>query len=122
MKKLESLEKYVRVPDVSFYGAYFYDGDDIELHNNTETIDDNTLTIIDTIKNGVFHKHKELKVGKTNLIEITDTTYPLKKGQMLVFIENMGFVEVKGLVPLNDAINRLKMLDSNNYDENGNLK
>lgn len=122
MKTLEKLEKYVRVPDVNFYGAYFYDGEDIELHNETETLDDKTLTIVDTIENGIFHKHKKLTIGETGLVEITDTTYPLTKGQMLVFVENMGFVEVKGLVSLEDAINRLKMLDSNYYDENGNLK
>lgn len=122
MKQLDKLEKYVRVPDVNFYGAYFYDGEDIELHNETETLDDKTLTIVDVIENGIFHKHKELKIGETGLVEITDTTYPIKKGQMLVFIENMGFVEVKGLVSLENAINRLKMLDSRYFDDEGNLK
>lgn len=122
MKKLDKLEKYVRVPDVNFYGAYFYDGEDIELHNESETIDDKTLTIVDTIENGIFHKHKVLEVKDKGLVEITDTTYPLEKGQMLVFIENLGFTEVKGLVSLENAINRLKMLDSRYFDENGNLK
>lgn len=64
MKKLESLEKYVQVPDTSFYGAYFYDGEDIELHNQTEEVEGIELTIVDTIENGIFHKHKELKVKK----------------------------------------------------------
>ena len=32
MKVLDKLEKYVRVPDTQFFGAYFYDGEDILLH------------------------------------------------------------------------------------------
>lgn len=122
MKKLEKLEKYVRVPDVNFYGVYFYDGEDIELHNETETVDDKSLTIIDTIENGVFHKHKELKVGEKNLIEVSDLTFPIEKGQMLAFVQNMGFVEVKGIESIDSAINRLKMLDAKYFDENGNIK
>lgn len=122
MKKLEHLDKYVRVPDVNFYGVYFYDGEDIELHNETETIDDKTLTIIDTIENGIFHKHKELKVGEKNLLEVSDLTYPIEKNQMLAFVPNMGFVEVKGIVSINDAIKRLKLLDDKYFDENGEMK
>ena len=36
MKKLDKLDKYVRVPDVNFYGAYFYDGEDITNKSITE--------------------------------------------------------------------------------------
>ena len=122
MKQLEKLDKYVRVPDVNFYGAYFYDGEDIELHNETEDFEDTVLTIIDTIEDGVFKKYKKLEVKSKKLVEESTVTYPLEKGQMLVYVENMGFTEVKGLVSLEDAINRLKMLDNKYYDENGNLK
>lgn len=122
MKQLEKLDKYVRVPDVNFYGAYFYDGEDIELHNETEDFDDTILTIIDTIENGIFKKYKKLEVKSKKLVEETTLTYPLEKGQMLVYVENIGFTEVKGLVSLDDAINRLKMLDNKYYDESGNLK
>lgn len=122
MKQLDKLDKYVRVPDVNFYGAYFYDGEDIELHNETEDFDDTILTIIDTIENGIFKKYKRLEVKSKKLVEESTVTYPLEKGQMLVYVENMGFTEVKGLVSLEDAINRLKMLDNKYYDENGNLK
>lgn len=122
MKQLEKLDKYVRVPDVNFYGAYFYDGEDIELHNETEDFEDTVLTIIDTIEDGVFKKYKKLEVKSKKLVEESTVTYPLEKGQMLVYVENMGFTEVKGLVSLDDAINRLKMLDNKYYDENGNLK
>ena len=65
MKKLDKLEKYVRVPDVQFFGAYFYDGEDILLHDEVEEYKDDSnkkvevrLTIKDVIENGVFKKHK----------------------------------------------------------------
>lgn len=117
MKKLESLEKYVQVPDTNFYGTYFYDGEDIELHNETIEVDDFELTIIDIIENGIFKKHKILKKKSKNLVEETKITYPIQKGQMLVFIQNKGFIEVEGLIPLNDAIERLKLLDNKYWED-----
>ena len=36
MEKLEKLEKVVPVPDTTFYGAYYYDGKDIELCDDIE--------------------------------------------------------------------------------------
>ena len=117
MKKLENLDKYVRVPDLNFYGVYTYDGEDIELHNESETIDDKTLTIVDTIENGVFHKRKTLEIKEKGLVETSDLTYPIEKGQQLAFVQNMGFVEVRGIVPIDDAINRLKLLDTKYIDE-----
>ena len=117
MRQLEKLEKYVQVPDTNFYGAYFYDGEDIELHNETETVNDTTLTIKDVIENGLFKKYKKLEVKSKNLVEETTTTYPIEKGHMLVFIQNRGFMEVKGLIPLNEAIERMKLLDSKYWEE-----
>lgn len=117
MRQLEKLEKYVQVPDTNFYGAYFYDGEDIELHNETETVNDTTLTIKDVIENGVFKKYKKLEVKSKKLVEETTTTYPIEKGHMLVFIQNRGFMEVKGLIPLNEAIERMKLLDSKYWEE-----
>lgn len=121
MKKLEKLEKYVRVPDVSFFGTYFYDGEDIELHNETVEVENYSLTIIDKIENGVFYKHKVLTDKESGLEEITDTKCPIKEGEMLSFAENVGFTKMRGLVSIEDAINRLKMLDSNYFDEEGNI-
>lgn len=121
MKKLEKLEKYVRVPDVSFFGTYFYDGEDIELHNETVEVENYSLTIIDKIENGIFYKHKVLTDKESGLEEITDTKCPIKEGEMLAFAENVGFTKMRGLVSIEDAINRLKMLDSNYFDEEGNI-
>ena len=32
MKKLDKLEKYIKVPDTKFYGVYFYDGEDLKMY------------------------------------------------------------------------------------------
>lgn len=120
MKKLEYLEKYVQVPDTSFYGAYFYEGEDIELHNEKIEADGIELTIVDTIENGIFKKHKILEKKSKGLKEETTITYPIQKNQMLIFIQNKGFMEVEGLIPLDEAIERLKLLDSKYWESENN--
>lgn len=118
MKKLEHLDKYVREPDTQFYGAYFYDGEDILLHDEVEEFKDEKnekveirLTIKDTIKNGVFYKYKKLEDLRTNAIEETNKQYPVKKGDMLIFVMNNGFDKVKGgLIPVEEAISRLEII------------
>lgn len=126
MKKLEKLEKYVRVPDVNFFGAYFYDGEDIELHNSMEEFDDENghvrLTIVDTIENGIFKKYKLIEDLKEHATEEVKKEYPLKKGDMLIYVQYEGFGKTHTkLVSLDDAINTLKQLDSKYFDEAGNL-
>ena len=37
MKKLEKLEKYVIIPNTRFYGGYVFDGEDINLCDDTFT-------------------------------------------------------------------------------------
>lgn len=110
MKKLEHLEKFVRTPDVNFYGVYFYDGEDIELHDETITQGEYTLTIKDIIENGVFKKHKVLTDDK-GLKEESFVEYPIKKDEMLVFIENEGFKKLgAGMIRIKEAIDRYKLL------------
>ena len=129
MKKLDKLEKYVRVPDTQFYGAYFYDGEDILLHDEVEEFNDekgnleSRLTIKDTIENGVFKKYKLFEDIKNNAKEETKREFAVKEGDMLRFVMYEGFTKTHTpLLTINSAIDRLKMLDSRNYDENGELK
>lgn len=129
MKKLDKLEKYVRVPDTQFYGAYFYDGEDIILHDEVEEFNDekgnleSRLTIKDTIENGVFKKYKLFEDIKNNAKEETKREFAVKEGDMLIFVMYEGFTKTHTpLITINSAIDRLKMLDSRNYDENGELK
>lgn len=129
MKKLDKLEKYVRVPDTQFYGTYFYDGEDILLHDEVEEFNDekgnleSRLTIKDTIENGVFKKYKLFEDIKNNAKEETKREFAVKEGDMLIFVMYEGFTKTHTpLITINSAIDRLKMLDSRNYDENGELK
>ena len=117
MKKLEKLEKYVRVPDTQFYGTYFYDGEDIELHNEEEIFNDdkgqpeNRLKIVDIIENGIFKKHKEYEDLQKGIKETTDIEYPLKDNEMLIFVINEGFTKTHTpMIPINKAIERYKLL------------
>lgn len=112
MEKLEKLEKYVKAPDTQFYGAYFYDGVDRELHNETIYEDGYTLTIIDIVENGIFKKHKVLTDGK-GLKEEENIEYPLKDGEMLIFVQNMGFTKTTTpMMTIEEAIERYKLLDT----------
>lgn len=119
MKKLESLEKYVRVPDTNFYGAYFYDGEDIELHNEEEIFKDDEgkdrdrLKIVDIVENGIFKKHKEYENLQNGIKETTDIEYPLKENEMLIFVMNEGFTKTRAeMISIDEAIERYKLLDT----------
>ena len=80
MKKLDKLEKVVPAPDTTFYGAYYYDGKEIELCDDTETLEDDdgqTTTYIrvkDIVKNGILYKEKELKVKQKDGRYIIENT------------------------------------------------
>lgn len=119
MEKLEKLEKYVRTPDTNFYGAYFYDGVDRELHNEEEIFNDEEgepeqrLKIVDIVENGIFKKHKEYENLQTGLKEITDVEYPLKDNEMLIFVMNEGFTKTHTpMITIDEAIERFKLLDT----------
>ena len=128
MKKLDKLEKYVRVPDVQFFGAYFYDGEDILLHDEVEEYKDDSnkkvevrLAIKDVIENGVFKKHKIIEDFKQDVKEETFLQFPVKKKDMLIFVMGEGFVKTRTpLVSIDEAINTYKLLRSDNYDSEGN--
>ena len=128
MKKLESLEKYVLVPNTQFYGTYFYDGEDIELHNEVEEYkNDETgepevrLTIVDKIEGGIFKKYKLIEDLKNGGSEETKREFPIKEGEMLIFVMNEGFTKTHSkLIPIDEAINLFDILRSDVDDTKGN--
>lgn len=128
MKELKKLEKYVKVPDVQFYGTYFYDGEDILLHDEVEEFkdDDNKevelrLTIKDKIENGKFYKYKLIEDLKNNSREELKREFPVKQNEMLIFVMNEGFVKTHTpLITIDQAIERFKLLRSDNNDTEGN--
>lgn len=125
MKKLEKLEKYVLVPNTQFFGTYFYDGEDIELHNESEEFKDEKgkpevrLTIIDTIENGVFKKYKLVEDLQNGGREETKREFPVKEGDMLIFVMNEGFTKTHSkLVTIDEAIDLYKLLINTRSDDN----
>ena len=125
MKKLESLDKVVEVPDTNFYGAYYYDGEDIELCDDEETVEEgNESTYIhvkDTIKDGVLYKEKTLKVKRPDgryVKEETKSELPLDEGDMLIYVMYEGFVKTRTkMITIDKAIERYELLKSPNKEE-----
>lgn len=120
MNKLESLEKVVPVPDTTFYGAYYYDGKDIELCDDVETLEDEEVStyirVKDTIVNGTLYKEKILKVKQKDgryVIEETKKELPLNEGDMLIYVMYEGFVQTRTkMVTIDKAIERYELLKS----------
>ena len=120
MNKLESLEKVVPVPDTTFYGAYNYDGKDIELCDDVETLEDEAestyIRVKDTIVNGTLYKEKILKVKQKDgryVIEETKKELPLNEGDMLIYVMYEGFVQTRTkMVTIDKAIERYELLKS----------
>lgn len=125
MKKLETLDKVVEVPDTTFYGAFYYDGEDIELCDDEETVEEgNESTYIhvkDTIKDGILYKEKTLKVKRPDgrcVVEETKSELPLDKDDMLIYIMYEGFVKTRTkMIPIDKAIERYELLKSPNKEE-----
>lgn len=120
MNKLEKLEKVVPVPDTIFYGAYYYDGEDIELCDDTDTLEENDestfINVKDIIKDGILYKEKILKVKQKDgryVIEHTKKELPLNKDDMLIYIMYEGFVQTRTkMISIDKAIERYELLKS----------
>lgn len=120
MEKLDKLEKVVPVPDTTFYGAYYFNGKDIDLCDDIDTLEDEEestyIRVKDTIKNGILYKEKTLKVKKKDkryIIEETKKELPLNEGDMLIYIMYEGFVQTRTkMVSIDKAIERYSLLKS----------
>ena len=120
MDKLEKLDKVVPVPDTTFYGAYYYDGKDIELCDDIEEFEDKEestyIRVKDIIKDGTLYKEKILKVKQNDgryVIEETKKELPLKDGDMLIYVMYEGFVQTRTkMVSIDKAIERYELLKS----------
>ena len=120
MNKLDSLEKVEPVPNTTFYGAYYYDGKDIELCDDIETLKDEEestyIRVKDTIINATLYKEKTLKVKQKDgryVIEKTKKELPLNEGDMLIYIMYEGFVQTRTkMISIDKAIERYELLKS----------
>lgn len=122
MNKLEKLNKVVPVPDTTFYGAYYFDGKDIDLCEDVDTLEDEEnkestyIRVRDIIKNGILYKTKELKVKQKDgryIIEKTEKELPLKVGDVIIYVMYEGFVQTRTkMISIDKAIERYRLLKS----------
>lgn len=116
MNKLEKLEKVVPVPDTTFYGAFYYSGEDIELCDDIDEEGDTYIRVTDIIKDNILYKKKTLKVKQKDgryIKEETESELPLNKGDMLIYVMYEGFVQTKTkMISIDKAIERYKLLKS----------
>lgn len=127
MRQLESLEKYVILPNVGFYGGYIHDGEDIVLckdHDADNEYDFKvTQKIIDNTLITDIERTYSMKSGK-KVTEISHMEVELEEKQLLVYVEGTGFTipEYKMCV-IDDAIKQYELLKGmNEHDTTGNEK
>lgn len=101
LKKLDKLTKYVIYPNTRFYGGYTYDGRDIELCDDSDSIKNEKgkevfkINVKQKILNGILYTDiNSTKTYKddTKQFDTIHQELQLKKGQLLVYVEHQGFV------------------------------
>ena len=114
MKKLESLEKYVIVPNVGFYGGFRYDGQDIELCDDHDTDENYDFRVKQKIEGGVLitdlTREYLLKNGK-KVTESSHLEVEIAEGQLLVYVQGTGFtISEYKMCLIDEAIGQYELL------------
>lgn len=94
MKQLESLEKYVVVPNVGFYGGFKYDGEDILLCDDHDTDEGYDFKVAQKIVGDVLITDIERIYMRKNGKKVTEQSHQeveIEKGQLLVYVQGVGF-------------------------------
>lgn len=129
LKKLKELTKYFIHPNTHFYGGYIYNGDDIELCDDNDSMSDEEgkvnfkINIKQRIEEGIlFTDICSIRIYKNGMKQ-NDTIHQeleLKKGQLLVYVEHQGFVisEYK-MVTADEAKKIYDILGGNNNETGG---
>lgn len=129
LKKIEKLTKYFIHPNTHFYGGYIYDGTDIELCNDSDSMNDEKgkenfrINVKQRIEDGILYTDiSSIKIYKNGMKQ-NDTIHQeleLKKGQLLVYVEHQGFVisEYK-MVTVDEAKRIYDILGGNKNDTGG---
>jgi hypothetical protein len=114
MKQLESLEKYVIVPNVGFYGGFEYDGEDIFLCDDHDTDAGYDFKVRQEIKNNVLITDVERTYTRQNeksVKEISHQEVELEKGQLLVYVEGIGFtISEYKMCKIDEAVQQYELL------------
>lgn len=114
MKQLDSLEKYVIVPNVGFYGGFKYDGEDIMLCDDHDTDEGYDFKVTQKIENDILitdiERTYERKNGK-KVMERSHQEVEIEKGQLLVYVQGMGFtIPEYRMCLIDDAIKQYELL------------
>ena len=114
MKQLDKLEKYVIVPNVSFYGGFVYDGEDIFLCDDHDTDEGYDLTVKQKIVNDVLITDLARTYERKNGKKVTEQSHQeveIEKGQLLVYVEGVGFtISEYRMCLVDEAIGQYELL------------
>lgn len=114
MKQLEKLEKYVIVPNVGFYGGFKYDGEDIVLCDDHDTDKGYDFKVKQKIVNGVLITDIERSYERSNGKKVTEKSHQeveIENGQLLVYVEGLGFtISEYNMCLIDEAIEQYELL------------
>lgn len=114
MKQLEHLDKYVVVPNVGFYGGFRYDGEDIALCDDHDTDEGYDFKVVQLIQGDVLITDMERTYLRKNGKQVAERSHQevqIEKGQLLVYVEGVGFTIPEYRMCLVDAaIEQYRML------------
>lgn len=114
MKHLEHLEKHVITPNVGFYGGFVYDGEDIALCDDHDTDQGYDFKVKQIIKNNVLITDSEKTYERDNGKKVSEKIHQeveIEKGQLLVYVEGLGFtISEHKMCLIDEAIELYKIL------------
>lgn len=118
MRELKRLDKYVITPNIAFYGGYIHDGADIKLCEDHDMDDGYDLKVKQTIESDVLITELEREYTRKNGKTIKEKSYQeveIEKGQLLIYIEGVGFTipEYK-MCKTDEAIRLYEILEGKN--------
>ncbi len=114
MKQLEKLEKYVIVPNVGFYGGFVYDGEDIALCDDHDIDAGYDFKVKQKIENNILISDIERVYERANGKKVSEKTHQeveIEKGQLLVYVEGLGFtISEYNMCLIDEAIEQYRLL------------
>lgn len=117
MKQLEKLEKYVVLPNVGFYGGFVYDGEDMALCDDHDREEGYDFHVRQRIETDMLITDMERSYTRKNGMTVTEQSHQqvqIGKGQLLVYVEGVGFTIPEYRMCLVDAaIEQYQLLKGN---------
>jgi hypothetical protein len=114
MKQVESLDRYVIVPNVNFYGGFKYDGEDIFLCDDCESDDNYSFKVTQRIENGTLITDLERTYTRKNGKAVREKSHQeieIEAGQLLVYVQGTGYtISEYRMCLVDEAIEHYKLL------------